>query len=366
MRDVPENYQVAGNKECVELLESALEETKKGRTRSVYIVRCEGPAFADATYGGHTGCEFAANWGLDLLKQALMRPSLPGAASSSPNLDLSLACYDLKRAPMSFDIVPWLIYQEMTRIRAGAPAPLKVAFTHPAADRVITPQSKLMIEAVLMPVVSMIGVIDPVAHGAFNRAEFYCNLPVVEAAKRGETVPLLTPNAAAVAAVQQMVGGRPPVTITLREAKHDVLRNSRNDVWLKFAKHLQDAGERVVIIRDTLKAGEPLAGFETCPEASTKLHFRLALYEQAKMNFFISNGPVTLAMFSEAPYIFINELLEHADSGNRAESWSVYHGTNPGDQLPWARPNQRIVWADETYETMCAAWDDFVAMKQAA
>lgn len=366
MRALPENYQVAGNKECLELAEELVKEIKKGRTKYLGFVRCEGPGFADAQYGGMVGCEFAANWGYDLLKRALM-PSFSSASAAPNHLDLSYACYDLRRAPISFDIIPWIIDREMSRIRSGAPAPLKVAFTAPADDRPLTPGNRLMLEAVLMPIVSMIGVIDPVAATAWNRAEYYCNRPVVEAAQRGETVPLLTPSAFGVKQAEKIVNGLPPVTITLREiADYDTPRNSRTEDWLRFAKFLQDAGERVIIVRDTRFAAEPLAGFETCPEASRNVHVRLALYERAKTNFFVSNGPVTLGMFSEAPFIFINEVSDHADSSNKTESWAVYHGTPPGEQLPWSRPDQRIVWADETYETMRAAWDDFVAMKQAA
>lgn len=366
MRDVPENYQVSGSKECIELAEALLEELKKGRTRYLGFVRCESPTHADMQYGGSTGCEFAANWGYDLLKNALQPKFSRSSAAASSHLDMSYACYDLRRAPLSFDIIPWLVDREMSRIRSGTPGPLKVAFTAPAEDRLITPRNKLMLEAVLIPIVSMIGVIDPVAATAWNRAEFYCNMPVVEAAKRGETVPLLKPLAFAVARAEEIVAGRPPVTITLREAEHDPLRNSKTEEWLRFARYLQDSGERVIIIRDTAKANEPLPGFEICSEAAINIHVRLALYERAKTNFFVSNGPVALAMFSEAPFVFINELLEHSDSGNRAESWAVYHGTPPGEQLPWSRPDQRIVWADETYENIRAAWDDFVAVKQAA
>jgi hypothetical protein len=364
-RPLPADYMVSGGKECLELAEALVEEIKKGRTRYLGYVRCESPSHADASYGGSIGCEFAANWGYDLLKNAL-QPKFSGSAAASTLLDLSYACYDLRRAPISFDIIPWLIDREMTRIRSGLPGPLKVAFTAPPADRLVTPANQLMLEAVLFPMVEMIGVIDPVAATTYCRTEFYCNRPIVESAKRGEKVPFLKPRTNAVAQAEAFIAGRPPVTITLRETSYDVLRNSRKYDWLLFAEHLRSAGERVVIIRDTAVASEPIEDFEICPQASRDLHFRLALYERAKNNFFVSNGPVALAMFSEAPFIFINEVLDHPDSGNKAESWSVYHGTNPGEQLPWSRPDQRIVWGVENYETIRAAWDDFVAMKQAA
>jgi hypothetical protein len=210
------------------------------------------------------------------------------------------------------------------------------------------------------------GVIDPAAVTSRARSEFYCNRPIVEAAQAGETVPMLRPRAAAMEQVAKLVGKRPPVTITLREALHDAPRNSRTENWLRFARDLRDAGERVIFLRDTSRADEPLEDFETYPTASRNLQIRLALYSQAKQNFFVSNGPVTLAMFSEVPYIFLNEVLDYADSSNKTDSWTLYHGTPPGEQVPWVKPNQRIVWKPETYDNMCAAWNDFNALKQAA
>lgn len=367
MRPVPADYQAGGNKECLELALALVEEIKKGRIRYLGFVACESPTHADMQYGGSTGCEFAANWGYDLLKRALQPSFGSAAAPTNTHLDLSYACYDLRRAPLSFDIIPWIVDREMARIRSGTPGPLKVAFTEPASDRLITPANKLMLEGVLFPIVSMIGVIDPVAATAWNRAEFYCNRPIVEAAKRGEKVPLLKPSPdAQVRAGSIIMPDEEAITITLREAGHDKLRNSKTEEWLRFGKYLQDAGERVIFIRDTAYASELLPGFETCPEAALDLHLRLALYERAKCNFFVSNGPVALAMFSEAPFIFINEILDHPDSGNKTESWAVYHGTNPGEQLPWSRPDQRIVWGNEDYDTILAAWEDYTALKQAA
>jgi len=44
-------------------------------------------------------------------------------------LDASHVCYKRRHTgPLGFDFIYWLVDAEMTRVREGAPAPLKVAF----------------------------------------------------------------------------------------------------------------------------------------------------------------------------------------------------------------------------------------------
>lgn len=360
--DIPTDFRVPGNKECEETVLGILELIRKGRAKYVGIVVCESPTHAEMVYAGATGCEFAANWGYDLLKQSLLRPRNPSNAvepESAVNLGEDYACYDLYRAPMSYDFSSWLIYMEMRRIKAGAPAPLKVAFTKPGADRVWTPYNELMLNEVLIPMVEMIGgVIDPRAVSAHNRVEYYCPFPIVEAAKEGQAVPRLKPRPQLVEACRQAMPV-PPITITLREAEHDPLRNSNLEAWLRFAKDLKDAGEHVVIVRDTLKADELLPGFETFPQASKDLHIRCALYNYAKTNLFVSNGPFGLALFGECPWLYLNDISEYPGTVNGREMWERYIGVEVGGQYPWARPDQRIVWKHDTYENIVAAWKEY-------
>ncbi len=361
MQPIPANFRASGNKECEELLLRHLEEVRKGRVRYVGIVLCEGPVHASMEYGGTNGCEFAANWAYDMLKQALMQR--PVSAPAGIEFGADWARYDLQRAPFSYDFSCWLVAREMDRVRAGAPAPLKIGFTDPPKDRVVTPQNKLMFENVMIPLVEMIGaVVDPQAVNAPGQNEFYTPLHVVEASRKGETVPVLKPRAEAVQRAAAVVAGRPPITITLREAEHDPIRNSNIEAWLRFAGDLRDAGERVIFIRDTAKADEPLADFEMSPEAARDLHFRGALYEQAKGNLFVSNGPFGLALFGTCPWLYLNDISEYQGSVNSAEMWTRYIGVEPGGQYPWSRPNQRIVWKNDDYENICAAWKDYAPL----
>ena len=363
MQPIPETHRVPGNKECEGTLLEALENVRKGRIKYLGLVMCESPTHVEMVYSGAVGCEFAAAWGYDMLKQALMRPQSRGPEDQQSAVEEvfgdDFVCYDLHRAPLSYDFSSWLVFMEMRRIKAGAPAPLKVAFTKPPPDRQWTAYSDLMLKEVLVPMVEMIGgVVDSRALKARNRVEYYCPFPIVEAAKEGAAVPRLKPRPQLVEACAQVMPV-PPVTITLREAEHDPFRNSNLEAWLKFAQDLKDAGEHVVIVRDTLKADELLAGFETFPQASKDLHIRCALYNYAKANLFVSNGPFGLALFGECPWLYLNDISEYPGTVNGREMWERYIGVEVGGQYPWARPDQRIVWKHDDYENIVAAWKEY-------
>jgi hypothetical protein len=70
-------------------------------------------------------------------------------------------------------------------------------------------------------------------------------------------LPTFTPKDAAIDWAKQCRGA---VTITLREAVHFPARNNRVLDWIEVAKWLSRQGDRVVIIRDTAKAAEPIVG----------------------------------------------------------------------------------------------------------
>lgn len=127
----------------------------------------------------------------------------------------------------------------------------------------------------------------------------------------------------------------------------------------RFAFKLEAAGERVIFVRDTAKGNEPMTGFEICPQAALDLHMRVALYERAKANLFVANGPSILAAFMEKPWLTFVQ-VEPDDSNYKANTpafWRMHVGIDIGEQYPWSRPDQRIVWQPDTYENICAAWE---------
>ena len=142
------------------------------------------------------------------------------------------------------------------------------------------------------------------------------------------------------------------------------------DEWLKFAEYLTAQGERVIFVRDTRYAMDKITGYETCPAASIDIDVRLALYENAQCNLFVSNGPWSLALFGTRPWLFFNQ-IDAMDPypPNTNQWWVQYHGIGEGEQFPWSRPDQRIIWKRDTFANLCTAWEELepaLNLRQAA
>lgn len=275
-----------------------------------------------------------------------------------------VAVYDFAVAPASWDFVNWLMAAEMERRRRGASAPLQVAFRAGPKDGfrddnlpVDGAGRKQIFDNVIRPLVTMIGAVEVTDPGSGHWFP-YTFRQLVDAARCGETLPEFTIHAGArksVAKILSSHGISDPIVITLREASYWPARNSNLQAWLKFAQLLESEGERVVFVRDTAKADEPLSDFITMPEAAIDLNARAALYEVAKCNMFTNGGPMALAWFGRKPYLIFKTLVENY-APNTPEWWRDRMGVPVGTQLPWATPHQRIIWGDDDYDSLCAAW----------
>lgn len=280
------------------------------------------------------------------------------------NVPADYVVYNVPDGSISFDFLVWLVDCEMVRIQENAPPPLKVHFWRGRDGKsgLGMPEQQQMFEKVIKPSLDLVGAIEhpDAIHGRDYPRRHMRHIS--DGARQGQQVPIFKAPYRAREAMKQWLGAGPaPITITLREAKHWPHRNSNLDAWRTFAYDLERQGERVVFVRDTANADEPIDGFEICPPASTNLHMRMALYEQSKANLFIANGPVTLAQFSDRPW-FCFTPIEPDDSlyyANTPAFWRMYIGVDVGEQFPWSAPDQRIIWKPDTYENISAAWAEF-------
>jgi hypothetical protein len=364
---------VEGNAEVVALLQRWIARAKLGQLNYVALSAAEGPIHVYSDHAGVPGMEFAVNWGLDMCKSQLMHAKVnrePPAMDKSVPADRWI--WLATKAPACFDFFAWLVMAEMARMREKAPGPLKVGFywgADGATERTLqTTQRRQMYANVIKPALAFVGAVeDPTCLDHGRIMERYTFVDIVRACRLGEDVPLFTPSDEAVAAVSKF---RSCVTITLREAVYSSHRNSNMDEWLKFAEYLKAQGERVVFIRDTLRATDAVEGYETSPAASVDIDVRLALYENAKANLFVSNGPWNLALFGTRPWLMFNQ-IDAMDPypPNTDQWWRHFHGIGKGEQLPWSRPDQRIIWERDTFANMVKAWeelDSLLAVRQAA
>ena len=278
------------------------------------------------------------------------------------------ATYDLAICPASFDFIPWLISAEMMRRRLGARGPLRVFFAPGPKDGfrkdgLPTVDRQRFLDRVLRPSLQLFNAVESIrADDVQYQEKVYTIRPIVEAVQGGETMPLLSAPADYVARATHwlvMNDVCDPIVIVLREASHWPDRNSKIGNWERLAGVLRADGHDVVFVRDTEKADEKLAsGFPTCPEASHDILFQLALYERAKC-VLATSAPGFIALFTKAPCL-IFPVIDMPDYSPSTDAWwRAHHGIGHGEQFPWSRPDQRIIWDGDSYPVLKQAWDEF-------
>ena len=347
-----------GNIDVISLLEQSLEVAKEGKMIScaVAFFGIDGTTMrALCCVPGTEGGMFLA---LDRLKDHIKTAvaELEQRPIHDATLGADFVCWNLRDLPHNYDFLCGLVEAEMTRIREGAPAPLKICFhNQPREPNAYTSQ---FFNNVMMPAIAMMGAkID--GRALRGKAMIGHNVKkIVEASRAGEGVPRLQCDPHALAAAQAETAGC--VTISLREAERWPHRNSNLPDWIKLAEVLKERGERVIFVRDTAMAHEPIEGFETHPMAAISLQTRLALYETAKCNLFVPNGPFGLALFGSRPFICFQNTAEHDPyEPLRPSWWKRNYGMTAGkDQFPWSYPNQRLVWERDDFPIMLEAWND--------
>lgn len=173
---------------------------------------------------------------------------------------------------------------------------------------------------------------------------------LIDAARAGQTIPLLEPTVQARRYVQSWIGARPLVTVTIRDQQTDAFRNSDSDTARFMRDYLLKLGYNVILLADSHKAllhGHAIPA-NICPD------LRLALYERAHMNIIGNNGPAMLLWHSKAPFLMFN--APGAGHPYR-QHWTENLHLEPGDQLPWAHERQRLIYAPDSVENVVAEFD---------
>ncbi len=367
--------QSGGNSEVVRMLKMCLKAAEENPTIDHVTVAY---VFANPDADGHP--RSGGGWAGDILLDPRAERLLQAMAAETrerivnrlmlprdEGVPADYVIYNVPAGSISYDFIIWLMDCEMIRAREGTAPPLKVHFWFGRDGKtgLYSDAQKQMFEKVIRPSLALIGAVEhpDAVHGRdYPRRHFR---EIVQAAQNREKVPVIKAPFRAREVVTEWLGNsKPPVTITLREADHWPHRNSNFDGWMQFAIDLTEAGENVVIIRDTAKADELLVWkdihFVTYTAAAKDLHMRVALYERAKANLFVANGPCILAAFMDKPWLTFTP-VEADDSPYKANTpafWRMHVGIDIGEQYPWSRPDQRIVWQPDTYENIVAAWDD--------
>lgn len=263
------------------------------------------------------------------------------------------ACYDLSVSPPTYDAVSFMLAAEMERIARGCdtiavrilpgPAdgfrsdrlpPFDVGARQAMRDNILVPLARLL------PSCRSCFVEDGRPRPAgetFGYGEACYGFRYQLRAAQENVYPLRSFRAPSIAG--------PYVTITLREAPYWPTRNSNLTQWVDIAQRLRSLGLRVMIVRDTRMAAQPLRGLKIAAEASTGLLARAALYAGAELNLFVNNGPAWLCLHMGAPCLIVKLTAPDAPCVN--DAFFAGLGFPRGATWPNLKARQRVSWGDE-------------------
>lgn len=129
--------------------------------------------------------------------------------------------------------------------------------------------------------------------------------------------------------------GNAKYTVTIRRHFWKTSRNSDETLWRSFARTI---GARLIEDHDT----QPMS-----------LYDRIALYAGARMNFGVPNGPFSILYLTNYPF------MEFCDPSNSEQVRDfARHNFKPGDQLPWLRDNQKLVWQKPALSDLMKAYHE--------
>lgn len=290
-----------------------------------------------------------------------------------------IACYDLARCPPTYDAVAFLALAEQERLRRGEDHidirilpgpeggfradglgtwPHSIEERVRVRDRVLVPLCRLLPSARSVELApDRRGLAGEWGFGAYH-----VGLEKILGALRAGLRPLRllrspTPG--------MFARSTPLVTFTLREAEHHPLRNSRVEEWVAAALVLQERGYRVIVVRDAhaahLDIGNHLSQSQA---ASCGIAERALLYPFANLNVGISNGPMWMSIFMDAPTLMLRPTT-NAAGGCYDDAFYAQMGLPRGSQLPASPPHQRLCWEDDTCENIVRAVEEMLGYRAA-
>jgi hypothetical protein len=145
------------------------------------------------------------------------------------------------------------------------------------------------------------------------------------------------------------------VSVTVRDAPWQVSRNMA--VPAAVFDCIRDHGYEPVVIPDTFSIAKEYP-VRVCRDPSVNVCLRMAAYELSAMNLFSTNGPMTLALFSQVPFVWFLVHDLPGDEGGiiRTVSTDFYIkcGLPPGKQWPGRHPGQHIHYGEFDAEVVSA------------
>lgn len=260
------------------------------------------------------------------------------------------ALYDFSVSPFSYDFLSFICMARVLGCNHTVFVPGERAYQKCSPE-----EQKFRLEHLLIPLARMSGEVT-VCKTREEAKEYLPTFPVgytvekpIQAHMFGQLIRSgrarwLDPSEKALKEAEKLLGGRSPVTITIRESKIRPLRNSRIGEWLKVAQWLKDEGLDPLFIPDTDNL-QGYEGFDSCVEAALDPDVRMAIYSKAYLNLGIGNGPMGLCIFQKYPYLIFR--FQNEAFNEQSAAFLTANSLKPGSQFPWANNSQRIVWEDD-------------------
>lgn len=129
------------------------------------------------------------------------------------------------------------------------------------------------------------------------------------------------------------------VTVTLRKSRCPE-RDSKDHEWVEFAER---CGRKALILRDY-------------SERPLLLEDRMQLYAGAYMNLMVINGPLTLCLHSDAPFICMRTIGADKSGSTSPQQITRLTGITQGFQYPWMGENQHLSYLDDTADNIMAEY----------
>jgi tetratricopeptide (TPR) repeat protein len=266
-------------------------------------------------------------------------------------VDARFSTYDLGVAPITYD-VGWFLALAKNRgvthidIVPGAHDGFRDDAWCQKAD---TAEKNFRLWNIILPACQLAGMTVAMHRDRARAAQTaYKMRPLIDEGLRDDVFRASTHAKGWVARWLAARGLKRPVVINLRESQWPA-RNSNMAAWERFAEETD-----AVVIPDTDGATSFGHVFD-----GLSMDRRLALYEAAEVVMGANNGPLVLCWLSRSiPYLTFKMVADYAAC---TPEFFQRQGLPVGSQFPWAAPHQRIVWSDDDYDTIRAAYDAFAA-----
>ena len=155
--------------------------------------------------------------------------------------------------------------------------------------------------------------------------------------------------------VRNITLGHNYYTITLRTTRFQSERNSTLDHWYRVYKELTSLGLKVWVIPDIEDVfGDKRAfryDWQIADFAIYDLRLRMALYEDAEDNLFVSNGIGAILTFSKCPFKMF-KVCNESFSSTDTEYFERYWQIKPGESPRFFGNHQTWNWVDDEPESI--------------